>query len=119
LEPYLDARYQDAEDGDEYVLPMTRRMVPGAFRSGLMRAQRRLKMDRWPRVFHNMRSTRQTELEEIFPSHVVCAWLGNSEAVARKHYLQVTESHYEQAAKIPARIPAQHTAEPGRMSPQQ
>jgi hypothetical protein len=29
--------------------------------------------------------------------HVVCAWLGNSESVARKHYLQVTEEHFEAA----------------------
>jgi len=34
----------------------------------------------------NLRSSPQTELAEIFPSHVVCAWLGNSEDVAKKHY---------------------------------
>ncbi len=48
----------------------------------------------------NLRSTRQTELAESWPNHVVCAWIGNSEAVARKHYLQVTEEHFQQAAGI-------------------
>lgn len=52
----------------------------------------------WPRLFHNLRSSRQTELSETFPSHVVCAWLGNSEDIARGHYLQVTDEHFSRAA---------------------
>lgn len=53
----------------------------------------------WPKLFQNLRSSRQTELEEDWPSHVVCAWMGNSRQVAAKHYLQVTEEHYEKAAQ--------------------
>ncbi len=52
----------------------------------------------WPRIFHNLRSSRQTELAEVFPSHVVCAWLGNSEDVAKKHYYQVTDAHFAAAS---------------------
>ena len=52
----------------------------------------------WPRIFHNLRSSRQTELAEIFPSHVVCAWLGNSEDIAKKHYYQVTDAHFAAAS---------------------
>ena len=48
-----------------------------------------------------MRVTRQTELEDLFPSHVVCAWLGNSKPVAAKHYLHVTEAHFQKAAQNP------------------
>jgi hypothetical protein len=29
-------------------------------------------------------------LHEEFPLQVVCAWIGNTPAVAAKHYLQVT-----------------------------
>jgi hypothetical protein len=29
--------------------------------------------------------------------HVVCAWIGNSQAVAAKHYLQTTDEHFEKA----------------------
>jgi hypothetical protein len=29
----------------------------------------------------------------------VCSWIGNSQAVAKKHYLQVTDQHYEQATR--------------------
>ncbi len=42
--------------------------------------------------------TRQNELTESFPEHVVCAWIGNSKPVAQKHYLQVTDEHYDRAA---------------------
>ena len=52
----------------------------------------------WPRLFHNLRSSRQTELDEKFPSHVVCDWLGTSEDIARKHYLQTTDDHFARAA---------------------
>jgi hypothetical protein len=27
-------------------------------------------LKKWPRLFHNLRSSRQTELAETFPSHV-------------------------------------------------
>jgi hypothetical protein len=33
------------------------------------------------------------------PSHVVCACMGNSQKVARKHYLQVTPDHIAKALK--------------------
>ena len=52
----------------------------------------------WPKIFQNLRSTRETELAETYPIHVVCAWLGNSQPVAAKHYLQVTDDHFAHAA---------------------
>ena len=48
-------------------------------------------------------------LREVFQQakpgseHVVCAWIGNSKVVARKHYLQVTEEHFERAARFTGR----------------
>ena len=68
----------------------------------------------WPKLFQNLRSTRQTELAESFPSHVVCQWIGNSRAVAHEHYLQVTEDHYEKALERDEQLaqnPAQHSGE--------
>lgn len=53
----------------------------------------------WPKLFQNLHSTRQTELAEEFPSHVVCQWIGNSQNVAAKHYLQVTDDHYSKATQ--------------------
>ena len=62
----------------------------------------------WPRLFHNLRSSRQTELQEKFPTHVVCAWLGNSPDIAREHYLQTTDEHFERAAGNPLQKPVQY-----------
>ena len=33
------------------------------------------------------------------PAHVVCEWIGNSQKVAAKHYLQVPEEHFKRAAQ--------------------
>ena len=51
-----------------------------------------------------------------FPSHVVTAWLGNSERIAEKHDLQVLDSHFDRAAQdntpeMAAQIPAQLVSE--------
>ncbi len=54
----------------------------------------------WPRLFHSMRASRQTELTESFPSHVVCSWLGNSEEVAKDHYLLLTDEHFKKASEL-------------------
>ena len=60
----------------------------------------------WPKLFQNLRSTRETELAESFPLHVVTAWLGNSQPVALKQYLQVTDEHFARALE-----PAEDDAE--------
>jgi len=39
-------------------------------------------LEPWPKVSPNLRSTRETELAEQFPMHVVCKWIGNSQPVA-------------------------------------
>ena len=70
-------------------------------RTGLERILKRAQVEQWPRLYHNLRASRQTELEMEFETHVVCAWLGNSPAVARKHYLQVTDDHFQRALHNP------------------
>jgi integrase len=51
----------------------------------------------WPKVWQNLRSTRETELLKDFPIHVVCGWIGNTERIARRHYLQITEADFDHA----------------------
>jgi len=53
----------------------------------------------WPKPFQNLRATRETELMEIYPAHVVVSWIGHSEKVARQHYLQTTDAHFEKAVQ--------------------
>jgi hypothetical protein len=70
----------------------------------MLKIIRRAGMTPWPRLFHNLRSSRETELRERFPIHVVTAWLGNTPEIAWKHHLQVTDEHFRQAAG-PAKLP--------------
>ena len=51
---------------------------------------RRAGLESWPKLFHNLRASRATELVRMFPSHVVAAWLGHTETIADKHYRKVT-----------------------------
>ena len=99
LAPLFDNRYSEAVEGEQYVLPMLLGRTDASLRKTLERAIEKAGLIVWPRLWHNLRATRQTELENDFPSHVVCAWLGNSEATARAHYLQVTEDHFAKAAQ--------------------
>jgi hypothetical protein len=53
----------------------------------------------WPRLFHNLRSSRETELLEAFPLHVVAQCMGRSPAVSVRHYAQLTHEHFDRAAR--------------------
>jgi len=100
LKPFLDECFELAESGTEYVITRYRDKNVN-LRTQLQRIIRRAGLEVWPKLFQNLRSTRQTELEEQFPSHVVCSWIGNTQAVAIKHYLQVTEDHFAKAVQNP------------------
>ncbi len=54
----------------------------------------------WPRLFHNLRSSRETELAAEYPIQVVTAWLGNTPRIALKYYLQVTDADFLRAAGV-------------------
>ncbi len=96
LYPILREGLEAAPEGSEYVI--TRYRDAGAnLRTTMCKIIERAGFEPWPKLFHNLRATRQTELEETFPSHVVCAWIGNSEQVARKHYLRVNDDHFAKA----------------------
>lgn len=97
--PLLDV-YEQAEPGTPYVITRYRRSNAN-LRTLFCKIIVRAGLKPWPKLFHNLRSTRQTELSELYPSHVVCKWLGNSEAIAREHYLQMTDAHFEKAAADP------------------
>ena len=106
LRPYLEDAHELAVEGAEFVLPSLRKpgAATGDWRSvnlGTMFGKiiKRAGLVAWPRAWHNLRSSRQTELTETFPSHVVTAWLGNSERIAEKHYVQVLGSHFDRAVQ--------------------
>jgi integrase len=93
--------YSQAAEGTEFVITRYREGNQN-LRTQFNRIIRKAGLEPWPKLFHNLRATRQTELAETYPIHVVCAWLGNSEAVAKKHYLQIRDEHFAQANAVSA-----------------
>jgi integrase len=100
LRPHLLAAFEEAEPGTEYVITEYR-LNNLNLRTQFARILRKAGLQAWPKPFQNLRSTRETELCEQFPEHVVTAWIGNSKAVAREHYLQVRDEDFERATKGP------------------
>lgn len=112
LQQLLSDGFEMAEEGDEYVVSRYRTAGQN-LRTGLSRIIRRAGLTPWPKLFQNLRSTRETELVETYPIHVVTGWLGNTASVAQKHYLQTTEEHFEKATQNPTQ---QASAGPGNAS---
>ncbi len=98
LVPYLADLLELAEPEARYVITRYRNGRSN-LRPQLLRIIRKAGVSEWPKPYQNMRSTRETELADQFPIHVVCEWIGNTEAVARKHYLQITDKHFAKAVQ--------------------
>ncbi len=106
LRDLLLGAFEAAEDGAEHVI--TRYRDKGVnLRTQAHRIIKRAGLEPWEKVFQNLRSTRETELAETYPLHVVTNWIGNSELVAAKHYLQTTNEHYDRAVNNAAQNAAQ------------
>jgi integrase len=97
----LDTLFDQAPEGAEFVFDNLRRDAAKAatgwkavnLRTHFTRIIKRAGLTPWPKLWHNLRASRQTELTETFPSHVVTAWLGNSERIAEKlHFRSVGDS---------------------------
>ncbi len=96
LRPYFEAMRDAADDDSGYILQRRRSTN---LRSQLLRFIGRAGVKPWPRVFQNLRASRETELTNVFPLHVAAGWIGNSAAVAKEHYLSTTEDHFTQAVR--------------------
>jgi integrase len=102
----LQAVFDDAPEGAVYVI--------GRYREGanlnphFRRIIRRAGVTPWPKTWHNLRASRQTELAADYPLHTVCAWIGNTKAIAAGHYLQVTDADWTRATAEAAANPATH-----------
>ena len=105
VRPYLEAVRDEANPGIDAAFSdpvITRyRDSNSNLRTQLERIIIKAGLTPWPKLFQNLRATRQTELAEKYPMHVVCDWICNSQAVAAKLYLQTTDDHFESAGKEP------------------
>jgi len=98
--------FEQAKPGSEHVITRYRQTNCN-LRTQLHRIIRRAGLKPWPRTFQNLCASRETELTESFPLHVVTSWIGNSQIIAARHYLQVTDEHLKRAAQNAAQSGAE------------
>ena len=97
--PYLEEAFENAEAGAIYAIPNGRETnLNQIWRKALLRAVERAGLLPWPRIFHALRGSCESELVQEFPITTISKWLGHSVKVASEHYVSVTESDYEKAA---------------------
>lgn len=105
VSPLNDA-YETAPEGAVYVITRHRSQAESeaGWRNSNLRTRfgkiiRRAGLEPWPKPFHAMRASRETELTEKYPVQTAAAWLGNSPAIALKHYLRVLPEHFDRAIR--------------------
>jgi len=69
-------------------------------RSGLSPSTRGRGLKPWPRLFHNLWASCETDLASEFPIATVCKWIGNTVAIAAKHYVEPLDEHFQRAAGL-------------------
>lgn len=115
FEAELRQRFDQAAEGSKHLFTSCRRSAGTQWREWLEAAIRLAAVPQWPKIWHNLRASCRTDLEERFPAHVCDAWLGHTAKVARDHYLMVTPDHWE-SARTSTGSSARHSARVGSVS---
>ncbi|MFM9962871.1 MAG: tyrosine-type recombinase/integrase [Planctomycetaceae bacterium] len=95
LKPLQDV-WEQTKPGTEYVINRYRDAKQN-LRTQLTRIIISAGLTPWVKLFHNLRASRETELSQHHPIHVVCDWIGNSPRIAAEHYLRTTDGDFEKA----------------------
>ena len=96
VQPMRDLRAISPMD-QEYVFDRARLSAGTTWRNWLLAAISEAGLHGWDKLWHNLRASCRTDLEEKFESHVCDAWLGHSHRVAKDHYLMVRPDDWEKA----------------------
>jgi integrase len=108
LRPHLeklhaDAITRNAADSDEFLFPGI--STKKSFHARFCRLIKRAGYSVWPKLFQNLRASRQSELlAHGHPVKDVCEWIGNTEAVAMEHYAMTSADAFRRAVAIGANI---------------
>lgn len=99
LRPYLETAWETAPPKSEFVIRKYRD-TNSNLRTQFLRIIKRAKVKPWERLFQNLRASRQIELGDLFPAHVVSDWIGNSPRVAMEHYYKTRDEHFRIALQL-------------------
>ncbi len=114
--------FEAAEPGGEPWVIAKHRGAGVNLRTQLERIILRAGLTPWPKLWHNMRASRQSELMAEYDLSTACRWLGNSPTVAARHYAMSTDTDgaFNRAVAGPESTPveaAQKAAQYGAVLP--
>ncbi len=131
LRPYLEEAWDAAAEGQTHVIPEGL-YLPAAngprgwngcnLRTTFAKIICRAGLEVWPRPFHNLRASCESDLVREYPIPTVCKWLGNTVAVAIRHYVDVSDEDVRRAAGLTGQAvqnPVQHSQASPRITTQQ
>jgi len=105
LRSHLEAAFEQAPEGSVYLFPdhwRERAMREDSWAGANMRTTfgkivRRAGVEPWPRLWHSLRASCESDLAQSFPLATVTKWLGNTPSVALRHYVDPTEAAFDRA----------------------
>ncbi len=108
VRPLLAEAWELAPEGAIHVFPESWRQraqgpngwINANMRTTFRKIVLRAGLTPWPRLWHNLRASCESDLAAQFPLAVVTKWLGNTPSVALKHYVDPTDSAYKMATEI-------------------
>ncbi len=92
LRAILLEAYEQAEPGGSPYIITRYRTNEANLRTHFARIIRRAGLEPWPKPWHNMRASLQSELMRQYDLSTACRWLGNSPTVAARHYAVSTDT---------------------------
>ena len=66
-------------------------------RTKFAKIAQRTVVEPWPRLWHSLRASCESDLAQSFPLATVTKWLGNTPSVALRHYVDPTEAAFDRA----------------------
>ena len=120
LVPYLEALSEVVGPGVE--VPLSAPVFPMAcdarvnLRTVFSRLIVKAGLTPWPKLFVNLRSSRETELLSVYPVADVCRWFGHSPAVAARFYAQARSEVAEKASREPTILEAKEDSQVGSIA---
>jgi integrase len=105
LRPHLEAAFEQAPEGSVYIFPNNWRAratgdngwAGANMRTTFAKIVRRAGVEPWPRLWHSLRASCESDLAQSFPLATVTKWLGNTPSVALRHYVDPTEAAFDRA----------------------
>lgn len=90
--------YEQAQVGEQLVLPWMTSPHAAAYRTVLTRAAKRAGVEQWDKLWNTLRANADHDLREHNPEHVVNRWTGHSGRIAERHYqTQLDDRYYRRA----------------------